>query len=345
MREAWCFLHMNTEQSFSVEDQPRLLDELDLAIVHALQLDARAPWTRVAAAVGAESATVARRFEQMREDRLAWLTCWPKASQWESSTDLAMTVLEGHADLAAICSLPWTLSIDETSAGVVALVASSAGLRGLGARVRELAITAGLEGAGSAPRMHVVSSVLAEDSMWRTRALDGNGLRIMAGPAGTEPPKPPKPTVVSELAAVLAEDPRMSAAKLASELGVSEATARRAVERAAASGRLGLGCDLAVPAAGLRRGAMLWARSLRMHTAGAQARRLPQSYRVLEVVGPAPLCISVRATTLTALPEIERALGDEFEIVDRWTVLGTRKRNGHLLDDWGRSLRRVDVRW
>ena len=72
---------------------------------------------------------------------------------------------------------------------------------------------------------------------------------------------------------------------------------------------------------------------------------MPKSYRVLEVVGPAPLCISVRATTLTALPEIERALGGEIEIVDRWTVLGTRKRNGHLLDDWGRTQGRVDVRW
>lgn len=326
------------------EDQPRPLDELDLAIVHALQIDARAPWTRVAAAVGADSATVTRRFEQMRDERLAWLTCWPKAAQWESTTDLAMAVLEAHADLDAIGALPWVLSIDETSAGVVALVASSSGLRGLGARVRELASAAGL-GDGGAPRMHVVASVFAEDSMWRTRALDARGQRIMAGPAGAEPPSAPKPALVAELATELAHDPRMSAAKLGTRLGVSEATARRAVERASLSGRLGLGCDLAVPAAGLRRGAMLWARSSQLHTAGSQARRLPQSYRALEVVGSAPLCISVRATTLTALPEIERALGGEIEIVDRWTVLGTRKRNGHLLDDWGRTQGRVDVRW
>lgn len=325
------------------EDQPRPLDELDLAIVHALQIDARAPWTRLAAAVGADSATVTRRFEQMRDERLAWLTCWPKAAQWESSTDLAMAVLEGHADLDAIGALPWVLSIDETSAGVVALVASSSGLRGLGARVRELVTIAGL--GGGAPRMHVVASVFAEDSMWRTRALDARGQRIMVGPVGAEAPSAPKPALVAELAAELAHDPRMSAAKLGTRLGVSEATARRTVERASLSGRLGLGCDLAVPAAGLRRGAMLWARSSQLHTAGSQARRLPQSYRVLEVVGPAPLCISVRATTLTALPEIERALGGEIEIVDRWTVLGTRKRNGHLLDDWGRTQGRVDVRW
>lgn len=334
---------MSDTSILSEEDQPRPLDELDLAIVHALQIDARAPWTRVAAAVGADSATVTRRFEQMRDERLAWLTCWPKAAQWESSTDLAMAVLEAHADLDEIGALPWVLSIDETSAGVVALVASSAGLRGLGARVRELA-SAGL-GNAVAPRMHVVASVFAEDSMWRTRALDARGQRIMAGQAGAEAPSAPRPALVAELTAALAQDPRMSAAKLGTRLGVSEATARRAVERATQSGRLGLGCDLAVPAAGLRRGAMLWARSSQLHTSGSGARRLPQAYRALEVVGPAPLCISVRATTLTALPEIERALGGEIEIVDRWTVLGTRKRNGHLLDDWGRTRGRVDVHW
>ena len=78
----------------------------------------------------------------------------------------------------------------------------------------------------------------------------------MAGPIGAEAPSAPKPALVAELAAELAQDPRMSAAKLGTKLGVSEATARRAVERASLSGRLGLGCDLAAPAAGLRRGAM-----------------------------------------------------------------------------------------
>lgn len=329
----------------SFDSAPRLLDELDLAILHTLQLDARAPWTRVASAVGADSATVARRWEQMREERLAWLTCWPKAAQWESSTDLAMVLLEAHADIAAISALPWTLSIDETSAGVVALVATGSGLRSLAPRVRELTVTAGLGETGVAPRMYVVSAVHAEDSMWRTGALDLRGQRVISESAPHETAIAPKREVVAELLEVLAEDPRMSAATLALRLGVSEATARRSVDRATASGRLGLGCDLAVPSAGLRRGAMLWARSSQLQLAGSRAKSLPQAYRVLEVVGPAPLCVSVRAATLTALPELERALGEELEITDRWTVLGPRKRNGHLFDEWGRTIGQVPVRW
>ena len=329
----------------SHDTAPRLLDELDLAIVHTLQLDARAPWTRVASAVGADSATVARRWEQMREERLAWLSCWPKAAQWESSTDLAMVLLEAHADIAAISALPWTLSIDETSAGVVALVATGAGLRSLAPRVRELAVTAGLGEAGIAPRMHVVSAVHAEDSMWRTGALDPRGQRLITKSLAGEPAIAPKRELVAELLEVLLEDPRMSAATLASRLGVSEATARRSVDRATASGRLGLGCDLAVPSAGLRRGAMLWARSSHLQLSASRAKSLPQAYRVLEIVGPAPLCLSVRAATLTALPELERSLGEDIQITDRWTVLSPRKRNGHLLDEWGRTIGQVPVRW
>ena len=55
------------------------LGELDLAIVHALQIDARAPWTRVAAAVGADSSTVVRHWQRLREGSRAWLTAWPVA--------------------------------------------------------------------------------------------------------------------------------------------------------------------------------------------------------------------------------------------------------------------------
>ncbi len=326
-------------------DPPRLLDELDLAIVHALQLDSRAPWTKVAAAVGVDSATVSRRWEQMSEEALAWLTIWPKPAQWANHADAALVQLDADADIEAILALPWALTVDETSAGVVVLVVSGSGLRELGERVRELSKASAPGPSAGASRMHVVSAVLAEDSMWRTRALSPGGQRILAPSPASGTGRPPSTETVAELAAALGEDPRMPAARLAQRLGVSEATARRTVERAVATDRLGLGCDLSAPAAGLRRGAMLWARSSRLDIVGANARRLPQAHRVLEVVGPAPLCVNVRVTTLTDLPELERALGDEAEIVDRWAVLSVRKRNGHLLDDWGRSIGRVEVGW
>jgi hypothetical protein len=40
------------------------LDELDLALVNALQISPRAPWTEVATALEVDAATVARRWQQ-----------------------------------------------------------------------------------------------------------------------------------------------------------------------------------------------------------------------------------------------------------------------------------------
>jgi DNA-binding Lrp family transcriptional regulator len=47
-----------------------IVDELDLGIIHCLQLDARVPFRRVAEVLGVSEQTVARRFRRMREEGL-----------------------------------------------------------------------------------------------------------------------------------------------------------------------------------------------------------------------------------------------------------------------------------
>ncbi|MDR2322633.1 MAG: AsnC family transcriptional regulator [Microbacterium sp.] len=324
--------------------EARPLDEIDLALIHALQLDARAPWTRVAAAIGVDAATVVRHWSALREEGLAWLTAWPTPERWASSTDLALVLAHPGASAearAALVRRPWVLGVDETSAGLLLLVAASAGLPQLGERVRDL------ETEATVLRMDVAASVAAEDSTWRLRVLSAAQQRLLRSerPSVVEGARPPKPQAVAEIAETLDEDPRMPSATLGARLGVSEATARRAVDRATAAGLLRFGCDLAMPAAGFRRGAVLWARSADPEAAAARAARLPEVHRAVVVVGPAPLSVSVRARSLTALPAIERSWGPDVEIVDRWTVLRPIKRNGHELDAAGRSIARIPPRW
>ena len=327
---------------------PRGLDEIDLALIHALQLDARAPWTRIAAAIGVDAATVVRHWSALREEGLAWLTAWPTAERWASSTDLALVLLNpgltGDARAAAV-RRSWVLGVDETSAGLLLLVAASEGLPQLGERVRTL------EAGATVLRMDVAAGVSAEDSTWRLPVLSVAQQRILrpsreaGGRSSAEAVRPPKPQTVAEIADVLDEDPRMPSALLGARLGVSEATARRAVDRATAAGLLRFGCDLAMPAAGYRRGAVLWARCADPEAASIRAARLPEVHRAGVAVGPAPLFACVRARSLTALPGIERAWGADVEIVDRWTVLRPVKRNGHELDASGRSIARIRPRW
>lgn len=347
----------------------RSLDEIDLAVLHAMQIDARAPWTRIAAVIGVDAATVVRHWSALRADGLAWLTAWPTPQRWSSTTDLGVALLDSrtpdHA-LAAVVQQPWVLSVDETSAGYLALLATSAGLARLGDRARELA-------ADGAPvlRMDVAASIVAEDSTWRLAVLsaaqqrslraggptDAAGKGAAAGVArqtaiGSAAAVKPIPTArqvaeatVAEIAAALDEDPRMPAATLALRLGVSEATARRNLDRVTAAGLLRFGCDLAMPAAGFRRGVVLWGRSDDPEGAATRAARLPEVHRAGILVGAAPLFVCLRARSLTALPAVERSWGADVEISDRWTVLRSMKRNGHVLDADGRSVARVAPSW
>ena len=315
-------------------------DEIDLALLHALQIDARAPWTRIAAATGVDATTIARHWAELRERSLAWLTIWPTPERWASTTDLAFALLDADAASAErIATRSHVLSLDDTSAGLLALVASRGGLSALGERVRDLE-----HDGARLIRMDVAASIAAEDSGWRLRALSPAQKRIMRAGAPSST-RAPRPDVVAELAEALDDDPRLPAAVVATRLGVAEATARRALEGAQASGLLRIGCDVAMPAAGLRRGAYLWARASDPAAASARVAHHEAVHRVATLVGPAPLHIAVRAPSLSALPEIERGWSGDLEIVDRWAVLRPLKRNGHLLDAVGRTRGRVAPAW
>lgn len=45
---------------------PSTLDPLDLKLLHALQIDGRAPFSRIAEVLGVSDQTVARRFRRLR---------------------------------------------------------------------------------------------------------------------------------------------------------------------------------------------------------------------------------------------------------------------------------------
>ena len=318
-------------------------DELDLALIHALQIDARAPWSRVAAVLGVDTATVTRHWRSLEERRLAWVTMWPTPQRWAATSDVAIVLLEAGPDARdALIELPWVVGLDATSAGMMATITDARGLDGLGDRARAVA-----DLGARVHRMDVVATISEEDSTWRLQALSREQQRALAPtfPAGAM--RMPSAEAVADIAAELDDDPRLPALTLARRIGVSEATARRLVDRATATGLLRFGCDLAMPAAGLGRGAVLWGRAHDVEVAADRAARLPEAHRVGVVVGPAPLHVCVRARSLTALPRIERSWHDaaSVDITERWTVLRTWKRNGHVLDAEGRSIRRIPTQW
>ncbi|MFI6296579.1 AsnC family protein [Nonomuraea sp. NPDC050790] len=57
-----------------------MADELDRRLIHALQLDARAPFSRIAEVLGASDQTVARRYRRLRSADLLRVVAVPPAN-------------------------------------------------------------------------------------------------------------------------------------------------------------------------------------------------------------------------------------------------------------------------
>ncbi|MFI6833783.1 Lrp/AsnC family transcriptional regulator [Kribbella sp. NPDC050241] len=64
-----------------------MLDDLDRAIAHALHIDGRAPFNRIAAVLGVSDQTVARRYQRLRSGGLLRVVGQPVARRldWGSS--------------------------------------------------------------------------------------------------------------------------------------------------------------------------------------------------------------------------------------------------------------------
>lgn len=55
-------------------------DDVDFALMHALQIEPRAPWKALAPVLGVDPVTLARRYHRLRENGLIWITGYDAGS-------------------------------------------------------------------------------------------------------------------------------------------------------------------------------------------------------------------------------------------------------------------------
>ena len=55
-----------------------MVDETDLSLVHALQINPRVTWTRLARILEVDASTLTRRWTRLTREGLAWFTCYPR---------------------------------------------------------------------------------------------------------------------------------------------------------------------------------------------------------------------------------------------------------------------------
>ncbi|MCX4458235.1 Lrp/AsnC family transcriptional regulator [Streptomyces sp. NBC_01340] len=325
------------------------LDELDRAVVHALQIHPRAPWTLVGEVLGVNPVTAARRWHRLEEAGLAWVTAYPRLS---NSRIVVSAVVEVDAEPGVAEDVAQALAADPA----VANIKLTAGGRDLVAAVQarsldELARTTTLlfqrTPGVRATRTHVSTGVPTEGSRWRLRSLDeAQSARIEAAvsPPGRSAPAAEArwDDLDARLLELLSVDGRMSLRDLSEATETSLTTVRRKLQSLLAS-RLSLRCDLARPLSG-------WPLSA-VYFASVPGQYVEETSQVLSgvrevrscaiIAGPHNLVIDVWLRDLRDVHGFEAHLSRKLPrltVSDRSVVLRTVKHMGRLLDHDGRCI-------
>lgn len=326
--------------------------ELDLALVNALQLRPRASWADLAPPLGVTASTLARRWERLTGEGLAWVYGAPgrEFSRTRCTAFVLVRCRPGTRSRIAqeLCAHEEAVTIELTGPGSADLLIDVLA-PDLPALTRFL--TTHLETLPGVVAVDCLfaTSLYVEGSRWRLRSLDPTQLSAL-GRAGARSPEP-APTV--ELDAVdralldfLVGDGRLGLAVLAERTGTSPATVRRRLRRLTESGVLTFRCDMADALAGRPLPVSLFGRVPARDLAAVHRTlaALPECRLVAAVTGRANVFATLWVHDLGDIQRRETTLcarQPTLEITDRVVGLHTVKRMGHLLDEGGR---RVGVR-
>lgn len=317
--------------------------ELDLAIVHALQVHPRAPWSLVGSVLGVDASTVARRWARMESRGAAWAVCQPLELDEPAMACMEVTVGPGRTlEVAAILAGdPEAMTIDVAAGGRDLLVTLTC------ANAEHLARYL-LERVPHVPHVvrvqsHIVVRAFTDASRWRLRSLSARQEAELAAalPAVDEAHRIHRPTVLDqELVAALSVDGRRPPAELAALVGTSESTVRRRLAALVGSGLLRLRCEVARGISGWPVSAWFFLRvpSDRIDEAGQVLAGVPEVRAVLNTVGPANLLVAVWLRTALDSQRLETQLVRRLpfvEVTDRSIVVRPIKLVGRLLDEHG----------
>lgn len=320
-----------------------LLDELDLALIHALQVAPRVSWVQAGAVLGASPAVLAERWARMRAGGLAWVTAHVTAS----TPDLIVGFVdvdclpEARPDVVRhLCRDPRAVTVEEAVRGRDLQLTVM--VRDLAALTRfvldDLPHVPGVR----QTRWRLTTGIHAEASRWRLKVLGPEQVRTLTAIAGrhrgpaTTPPRHP-----GDLIEALARDGRLTAADLARVTGRNPATVRRQLPRLLGSGLLTLRCEVAQA----HSGSPVCCHWLGRIPVGEHARTvqalatMPELRLCVSTTGETNLMLTAWTRSLTDLLALERLMAEKLpwlSIVDSSVTLRAAKRMGWLLDDEGR---------
>ncbi|GLZ40780.1 AsnC family transcriptional regulator [Actinokineospora sp. NBRC 105648] len=324
--------------------------ESDLALIEALQVDPRAPWTRIASAVGIDATTAARRWARISSLGLAWLTAYPTVpATVVGYLDLACRpdILTAVAD--ELCRHPSVFSVECTTGQHqlrLSLIAND-----LAALDDLVSTTLGRLPGITATHLAIATRLYREGSGWLVHALTPQQrTALRACPAAPRPATAARWEGAEAAALVrsLNADARRSYADLARDCGMSESAVRRRVNRLATTHELLFRCDIANGLAGWPVIATYYAnvRSDLMDQTGRALAALPDTRLCVAVAGDHNLIISAWLPNPAGCADFEARMAacqPLLEITNRSISTRTRKRMGRLLGPQGVSIGHIPI--
>lgn len=323
------------------------MDAIDFMLVNALEISPRASWASLESVLDADATTLARRWKRLVDLGLTWSGCY------FATTTAAGVVLTGtlafvevdcvagerESVIESISRAPHVISIECTSGSrELILTLGSMSVAEVDRYVStELAVVPGVR----ATRTHFTRRFFKEGGDWRLDVLPDRKLRMLqrletqAG-AGVEIPDAPSP-LHRRVIEALASDARRSASSVATEIGRSVATTARAITQVTHADWAMSRIDFAHSRVGFGASTLLWfsVPHLQVEAVGVGLGLMKEVRMCCSVIGRSNLVASLWMRDLGEFESIERRIATVFpsaRLDDRWMIMRTPKRVGHLLD-------------
>lgn len=324
-----------------------MLDETDLALVDALQLNPRASWSSLAGALELAPITLARRWERLVESGSAWVTVALSNRRMRGAV-LEMSCRPGTARAVALAlaEQPYVSTVGVTTGRFQVFALALAPT--LPAIAEVLVHSLPVPEDVTALHSYLYSGLFG-GVVWRLGVIN----RVLAEQV-REPVAPPPASIRPfgegdrRLFLALGHDGRRSFNDLADELGTSPQAVRRRLDRLRRHGDITFRCDVARPLTGWGSMAFLWVAvpDDDLPTVGRALGAMPETRHCSAVPGPANLALVVSLRSLEHLDEVLTRIvraHPTAAVVDRRVVLQQVKVHGRIVDEQGRSVRVVPV--
>ncbi|MGW6281568.1 Lrp/AsnC family transcriptional regulator [Kribbella sp. NPDC055071] len=238
-----------------------MLDEIDRGLIHALQVDGRAPYSRLGSALGVSTQTVARRYNRLRADAGLRVAGLPDPQAAGRSLWLVRLTAAPQAaqDLAgALSRRPDTSWIKLASGGTeIVTIVHTTPNDANSLLLHDIPRTSGITSVSAHYLLHLY---VGGPTAWRGRAKVLSPTQEAALRSASTHHGLVRPLGAGDgkLLGALGEDGRATLADLAVRTGWSTATVARRLEELQSIGALFFDVDVDPGALGVTTSAMLW---------------------------------------------------------------------------------------